>query len=247
MTERKKGFIVHENFYEQLSLLSHEECGRLFLALFEYHKTNQKPSGFSPLMEAVFICFRQAMDQDRITYEATCQRNKTNGKKGGRPKKETSPQKPKKPDMDMEMGIDIDMDIDIDMGMDMDMEMENTPESSDSSAPRPSCSADGSAALSEQEKEYLIDLGLSRDYIEEREERLLAYAQSHARDPCELFLKWWEQDQRNKEKRKKNATEEAEHTPKSYDLDEFFEAAVRRGLREMTNTEASHIQTEGLT
>ena len=164
MTERKKGFIVHENFYEQLSLLSHEECGRLFLALFEYHKTNQKPSGFSPLMEAVFICFRQAMDQDRITYEATCQRNKTNGKKGGRPKKETSPQKPKKPDMDMEMGIEMDIDMDMgmamDMAMDMDMEMEKTSESSDFSAPRPSCSADGSAALSEQEKEKLKKSGI---------------------------------------------------------------------------------------
>ena len=172
MTEHKKGFIVHENFYEQLSLLSNEECGRLFRALFEYHKTNQKPSGFSPLMEAVFICFRQAMDQDRIAYEATCQRNKTNGKKGGRPKKKTSPQKPKKPDMDMdmEMGMGIDMDMDIDMGMDMDVEMEDT---SESSAPRPSCSADGSAALSEQEKEYLKNLGISPSYIEKRRLRTL--------------------------------------------------------------------------
>ena len=179
MTERKKGFIVHEKFYEQLSLLSHEECGRLFLALFEYHKTNQKPSGFSPLMEAVFICFRQAMDQDRITYEATCQRNKTNGKKGGRPKKETSPQKPKKPDMDMdmEMGMGIEMDIDIDMGMDMDMEMENTPESSDFSAPRPSCSADGSAVLSEQEKEKLKKSGIPPLLFEKTKEgvRLLSH------------------------------------------------------------------------
>lgn len=33
---------------------------------------------------------------------------------------------------------------------------------------------------------------------------------------------------------KKKAAEESEHTPKSYDLDEFFEAAVRRGLKDLT-------------
>lgn len=33
---------------------------------------------------------------------------------------------------------------------------------------------------------------------------------------------------------KKKVAEESEHTPKSYDLDEFFEAAVRRGLKDLT-------------
>ena len=46
----------------------------------------------------------------------------------------------------------------------------------------------------------------------------------------DVLLDWWNADKRHKRKRESSRAEE-EHTPKSYDPDEFFEAALQRGFR----------------
>lgn len=245
---RKKGFIVHENAYEQVGLLGDAECGRVFRSLFEYHREGKQPEGFTPLMQAVFIGLRQAMDMDAEAYQERCEQNRINGQKGGRPRKdapektEEKPKKPKKADMDMDMGIEIDMDIDIDVDMDMevgmDMESKQT-ESIFSSADR--------SALSEKAIKVLQSLGLSIDYIEERQERILAYCEIHKKNPMETFLRWWKQDERNKERKARKAAREATQVEnKSYDLEEFCEAAIARGLREAKEIEASRRNAEDL-
>ena len=227
---KKKGFIVHDTYYEQILLLSMEERGALWTAMFEYHRDGKLPDNFSPLLTMAFVGIKQAMDQDRIQYEKRCDASRANGKKGGRPKKEKM-EKPKKADMDMDMDMDIDMDID--MGMDMEKDMDGgfpiSEEISDVS--------DGaSRVLSEQDKQDLKKLGLPDGYLlGERVERASAYARERNRAVMDVLLDWWRADERNiKKGERARAQEDPDgHTPKSYDLDEFFEAAVRRGLREL--------------
>ena len=220
--KQKKGFIVHDNAYELIALLTLEERGKLFTALFDYHRESKEPQGFAPLTQAVFIAMRQAIDQDRIAYEKRCAANRANGKLGGRPPKKES-QKPKKPDMDMDMEMDMDMDMDmeVDMDMDMDMDMEGQRPSDPSAFPR---SADGSASLSEPQKEALKNLGVPASYWETRQERALRLADANREDPVLVLLRWWKQDQKRKKPPSKPSS------LKSYDSDEFFEAAMNRFL-----------------
>ena len=243
METKKKGFIVHENFYEQVQLLSTEECGRLFLAMFEYHKSGTVPKGLSPLLTMAFIGIRQAMDQDYITYERRCDANRENGKKGGRPPKKVSAsktQKPKKPDNDNDNGNDIDIDIDNDIdigngnGIGNDMDIEGY---GDGGAPLPSVS-DGSAGvrhLSEAEKKDLISFGVPAAYVKEREARAEEYGALHGKSVFDVLLSWWRED-RGVNRKPRREADGVREIPKSYDLDEFFEAAIRRGLREADET-----------
>ncbi len=247
--QRKKGFIIHENFYEQLSLLTKAECGSLFLALFDYHREGKLPQGFSPLLTAVFICFRQAMDQDRITYENRCESNLVNAQKGGRPKKETQEknkknEKPKKPDMDMDidmdMGMEMNTDMDMGMGMgmdmgmdmdtdtDMDTDMESMPDRIGNASAFPDA-LPRSASLSERQIDLLIKEGVPLSYIEERQARAQDYAEIHQKDPADVLRRWWRGDRRSHTPPPKTAP--ASSVPKSYALDDFFEAAVARGLQ----------------
>ena len=222
METKKKGFIIHENYYEQVRMLSHEERGRLFLALFEYHREGRLPEDFSPLLSMAFVGFRQAMDQDRIAYERRCEVNRVNGKKGGRGKKENQTQT-KKADMDMGMDMEMGMGMGMDMGMDMGMEEIFV---SDGSA--------GIRRLSEEEKEELIFLGVPAAYIEERAERATAYGAIHGKKPSDVLLAWWRGDEKRKSRHKPKSPVEPLSTPKSYDLDEFFEAALQRGLQDLS-------------
>ncbi len=92
---RKKAFYIHENHYEQLQTLNDRQAGRLFRALFEYHRTGLEPEYLDPLTQIVFITLRQTLDQDRITYDRRVEANRENGKKGGRPRKNKSETVPK--------------------------------------------------------------------------------------------------------------------------------------------------------
>lgn len=44
----------------------------------------------------------------------------------------------------------------------------------------------------------------------------------------------WERKRQEELERKKDVDSPSDHTPKSYDLDEFFEAAVKRGLKDLS-------------
>ena len=105
MTE-KKSFIVYKSYRRILEKLTMEERGELFMALFDYAIDGNEPE-LSPKAEIAFAAIQDNMDRDAEKYEAVCERNKVNGVKGGRPKKEKKPKetqwvisKPKKPDND---------------------------------------------------------------------------------------------------------------------------------------------------
>lgn|GEM_PF-947805 len=100
----KKSFVFYTEYREHLEMLPPEQIGELMLALIDYQETGEVPD--LPKGSALAMCFsfiKKRMDKDNIKYEEKCERNKENGKKGGRPAKEPvieeTDNNPKKPNV----------------------------------------------------------------------------------------------------------------------------------------------------
>lgn len=79
-------FQVYFSYEEPLKSLSYEQIGKIFMAMFQYEKTKEKPE-LDPVSDMAFYFIRSQMDRDRQTYEEKCERSRQNGMKGGRPRK----------------------------------------------------------------------------------------------------------------------------------------------------------------
>lgn len=121
----KRGFILYFDYREHLALLNDDERGKLLMALFDYGELGIIPE-LNGATRMAFSFVRAQMERDQEKYIATCDRNKNNGAKGGRPikAKETDPnqrkpeitgrfsEKPKKADTENDTDTDIDTDND---------------------------------------------------------------------------------------------------------------------------------------
>lgn len=125
MEKKKDSFLLYEEYYEPIKMLSTQDKGLLLTALYEYHMTGeviQLPAAAKILFQFI----RQRMDYNQEKYKEVCNRNKANGSKGGRPsndeKEETQKtqsvfeetqksdglfSKPKKADMELDKDMDI--------------------------------------------------------------------------------------------------------------------------------------------
>lgn len=79
-------FQVYFSYEEPLKSLSYEQIGKIFMAMFQYEKTKEKPE-LDPVSDMAFYFIRSQMDRDRQMYEEKCERSRQNGMKGGRPRK----------------------------------------------------------------------------------------------------------------------------------------------------------------
>lgn len=115
----KDGFVIYKSFYAPIQNLSDEALGKLFRAIFEYQINGVCVDLPMDLMMA-FNFFKTKFESDNEKYEAIVERNKANGKKGGRPPKEEAGrynpenpvglEEPKKADKDR-IGLDKDIEI----------------------------------------------------------------------------------------------------------------------------------------
>ena len=122
MAEGKKSILFYVDWGETFNALTDEQAGKLIKHLCAY-VNDEDPQTDDPIVNAVFVNIRQQLKRDLKKYEDICLKNKENGKKGGRPKKETeenpnkpsgfyeNPTKAKKPDTDTDTDTDIDKDI----------------------------------------------------------------------------------------------------------------------------------------
>jgi hypothetical protein len=85
----KTSFIVHLDSLDVIDDLSDEQCGELLRAMKAYH------SGIefipSSIVKVAFSPFRNQFKRDAKKYDSIVERNRINGLKGGRPKKEEKP------------------------------------------------------------------------------------------------------------------------------------------------------------
>lgn len=130
MAERDRFPAAYE-WRRLMSRMSDEQCGQFWRAIYAWQIDGEEYTGDDPVVGISFEFALPFMRNCRQQYEAVCERNRTNGKKGGRPRKEQAAEnpvgflgyentgiknpeetqtKPRKPD------IDIDIDIDSDSG-----------------------------------------------------------------------------------------------------------------------------------
>ena len=83
----KKSFVLHKDYHNQIKKLSDEDAAALLRAIFAY-VNGEEVGELSPVADMVFSFIAAQIDRDNAKYKARCERNKANGKKGGRPKKE---------------------------------------------------------------------------------------------------------------------------------------------------------------
>lgn len=86
----KKSFLLHVDALTVLNELSNEQAGQLFKAIANFQNETDlnpfsDPSEFG--LRMAFLPFKNQFARDGEKYNAIVDRNKENGKKGGRPKK----------------------------------------------------------------------------------------------------------------------------------------------------------------
>lgn len=87
----KRTFLMYSEWQPLLEGMSDEQAGQLFKKIYAYQTGNEYEIQ-DALILGVFNMIKAKFDADRKLYVEKCERNKLNGAKGGRPKK----QEPKK-------------------------------------------------------------------------------------------------------------------------------------------------------
>ena len=121
----KSSFLIYLDYEEQFNLLTDEQVGQLMRAIIKYEKTREIPQ-LDGVVKMAFSFIKTQLDRDREKYEARCEKNRENAKKGGRPRKNQkdnlkangfneNQMDAKKPDDDKEDEEDNEEDIDNDL------------------------------------------------------------------------------------------------------------------------------------
>jgi uncharacterized phage protein (TIGR02220 family) len=97
MTKRKS-FLIHIDSLDILEDLTDEQAGQLLKAMKSFH-TGEEIS-LSGLIKIAFNPFKNQFIRDNEKYQKICERNRSNGNKGGRPEKDNEKQGVKKETQD---------------------------------------------------------------------------------------------------------------------------------------------------
>jgi phage host-nuclease inhibitor protein Gam len=95
-TNKRPSFILYKSFYEPIKFLKNDELGLLFRAIFDYQE-GINVENLPPQVGMAFAFFKNQFDLDEQKYQVVLERNKSNGSKGGRPKKEETQDNPNNP------------------------------------------------------------------------------------------------------------------------------------------------------
>lgn len=119
MAKDKSSFILYSDLLHTVDKLPDDMAGKLFKHILSY-VNDLNPTTEDLIINIAFEPIKQQLKRDLLKYESICERNKSNGSKGGRPIKEEPkkpswlsgiPKEPKKPDNDNDNGNGNDNDI----------------------------------------------------------------------------------------------------------------------------------------
>ena len=210
-----KSFLIHMDTEPMLKILSPEEVGLLFLSLFEYVRERKLPEGLPPTAMVAFWGIKHHVDHDLEHYNEICQRNLVNGKKGGRPKKVHSIS-----------------EEETQVVFEKPYTNTNTNTNTNTKEEEPFSESPPPASPPPLPEKELEELGVPLDYAEERFERAEHFARSQKKSVAKVLADWWETDQHGTPSNKTTTASSPPSEPRSYDLDDFIEAALRRSEEE---------------
>jgi hypothetical protein len=125
----KNSFIIYHEYAEHFEMLDDAELGQLIRAIMEYEQHQTIPN-LPKHLALAFSFIKKDLDYNRDKYEEICEKNKLNGKKGGRPpkterlseetqKSERFLEKPKKAEYDLELDLDLEREYEHDKEKDI--------------------------------------------------------------------------------------------------------------------------------
>ena len=146
---------IYRDFIDVARELADDERGRLFLAVMQY-ANGEEVTPLKGAEKIAFVVLRSQIDRDNAAHDEYIEKQRENGKLGGRPKKDKpnkkkpqdpslTPQNPENPSLTPQNPENLDIDIDIDIDTDVDnykhpsdlRPQDVCPELSSSSAPKP--------------------------------------------------------------------------------------------------------------
>ena len=80
----RPSFLIYKSFFEPIKILSYENKGKLFEAIFEYQINGKLEA--EPQIQMAFAFFKNQFELDQKKWEKKVAAQMANGKKGGRPK-----------------------------------------------------------------------------------------------------------------------------------------------------------------
>lgn len=83
----KRTFLMYSEWQPLLEGMSDEQAGQLFKKIYAYQTGNEYEIQ-DALILGVFNMIKAKFDADRKLYDEKCEKNRANGAKGGRPKKQ---------------------------------------------------------------------------------------------------------------------------------------------------------------
>lgn len=89
----RENVLIFTNYINKFERLSNEQFGMLIRAILEYQTTGVIPDIADSIVALSFDTVKPDIDRNNQKYEEMCERNRINGKKGGRPRKEENPNK----------------------------------------------------------------------------------------------------------------------------------------------------------
>ena len=84
----RPSFLIYKSFYKPIKILSNEDKGKLFKAIFEYQTQDFDGSEqvIEPEIQMAFEFFKNQFELDNKKWKKQVKAQSANGKKGGRPK-----------------------------------------------------------------------------------------------------------------------------------------------------------------
>lgn len=127
----KKSFILYYDNLKQIDMLTDEQAGKLFKALYKFSVTGEETEFDDLAVKIMFSFIADNIRRDTTKYDEVCKRRSENGKKGGRPPKAEKANgfsenqiKAKKADNDNDIDNDNVNDNEIEKDKDNDNEIE---------------------------------------------------------------------------------------------------------------------------
>jgi hypothetical protein len=84
--EEKKSFLLYTDRWKEIQMLSNEQCGVLFKAIFTYVNTGVRLETNDLTLQVLFSVLTSQIDEGTRRWEATRKARSEAGKRGGAPK-----------------------------------------------------------------------------------------------------------------------------------------------------------------
>ena len=91
----KESMVIPRSLMTATNRLSMAEKGEVLDAIMRYGFNSDEYTGDSTIVAMIFDLMKPYIDENQKRYDAIVERNRVNGKRGGRPKSNKNPEKPR--------------------------------------------------------------------------------------------------------------------------------------------------------